>query len=170
MDYVVEVAISTRKPLTEAALTAVAEVGGAAGGIIGGRRLETTLTVKAATPADAAATGVDIVTGLVAGVAIAANAMTVDEADRRDAERVEVVGVTEIAGMLGISKQRVSALSQRDDFPAPLARLASGPVWRAGDLSTFADGWRRLPGRPPKTPMNAGMSAIPPVPPGWRTR
>ena len=26
------------------------------------------------------------------------------------------------------------------------ARLASGPVWRPGDLSAFAAGWRRQPG------------------------
>ena len=117
MDYVVEVTINARRPLTDAALLAVAEVGGFASGRVGEKRLETTLTVKAATPADAAETGADIVTGLVAGTVIAVTAMTVDEADRRDEERLQLVGVTEIATMLGISKQRVSTLSQRDDFP-----------------------------------------------------
>ena len=42
MDYVVELIVNTRRPLTEAALTAVSAVGGAAGGNPGDRRLETT--------------------------------------------------------------------------------------------------------------------------------
>jgi hypothetical protein len=62
--------------------------------------------------------------------------------------REELVGVGEIAQMLKISKQRVTTLSKRQDFPAPLQRLASGPVWRKSDLSTFADGWQRKGGRP----------------------
>jgi hypothetical protein len=59
-----------------------------------------------------------------------------------------LVGVAEVAEMLGVSKSRVSTLSRRDDIPAPVAHLAAGPVWRAGDLSTFVQRRARQSGRP----------------------
>lgn len=86
----------------------------------------------------------------MAGDVVAVTVMTTKEADRRMDERQELVGIAEIARMLKVSKQRASALSRRGDFPAPIARLQAGPIWRAGDLSTFRMNWRRRPGRPPK--------------------
>ena len=150
MEFTVEVTVEAHRPLTEADLTAVAAVGGAATGNIGERRLETILTVSATSVTEAAKKGAKIVTDLVAGDAVAVEAMTTDEADRRMEDHAKIVGVTEVAGMLGVSRQRVSTLSKRGDFPSPLARLSSGPVWRAGDLSTFASGWQRKAGRPRK--------------------
>jgi len=150
MEFSVEVTIEAARSLTEADLTAVAAIGGAAAGNIGEHRLETMLTVSAATLAEAAKKGAKMVTDRVAGRAVVVEAMTMDEADRRLEDRPAIVGVTEVAGMLHISKQRVSTLSKREDFPAPLARLGSGAVWRAGDLSTFAQGWQRKAGRPKK--------------------
>jgi predicted DNA-binding transcriptional regulator AlpA len=42
----------------------------------------------------------------------------------------EVVGVREIAAVLGVSRQRVYQLIESyDDFPAPVATLALGRVW-----------------------------------------
>jgi serine/threonine protein kinase len=38
-------------------------------------------------------------------------------------------GVTEVAEMLGVSRQRVAKLRGRPDFPDPLGELAQGPVW-----------------------------------------
>jgi hypothetical protein len=150
MIFTVEVTLRTARPLTERALTNVAAIGGAAAGNVGERRLETILTVEAKDIREAAEHGVLQIMKIVPGVVVAVESMTTDEADRRLNERPEIVGVTEVAGMLGVSKQRVSALSKRVDFPAPLARLGSGPVWRAGDLSTFAGGWQRKAGRPKK--------------------
>ncbi len=40
-----------------------------------------------------------------------------------------LVGLTEIAAMLGVSRQRVHQLAQGADFPRPIADLASGRVW-----------------------------------------
>jgi len=60
------------------------------------------------------------------------------------------VGVTEIAQMLGVSRQRVMELRQRDDFPEPVAELAAGPVWRVFNLQRFIEEWPRKPGRPKK--------------------
>jgi serine/threonine protein kinase len=38
-------------------------------------------------------------------------------------------GVTEVAEMLGVSRQRLAKLRERADFPDPLGELAQGPVW-----------------------------------------
>jgi hypothetical protein len=44
----------------------------------------------------------------------------------------------ELAEMLGISRQRTRTLTERDDFPDPVARLRTGPVWRLEDLQEWA--------------------------------
>jgi hypothetical protein len=59
--------------------------------------------------------------------------------------------VTEIATLLGVSRQRVSELRNRPDFPSPIAELAAGPVWTRTSLNQFIESWPRRPGRPRKT-------------------
>lgn len=50
-----------------------------------------------------------------------------------------LVGPAEIATMLGgLSRQRVYQLTTRDDFPPPLATLATGHVWSCDDVHTWA--------------------------------
>lgn len=150
MDYTVEVTLRTQRALTEDALVDVAGLGGVAVGKPGGHYLETTLSVRADDVRRAADLAIAQIAEQIAGTVVAVEVMTTAEADRRSAERPKLVGVKEIAELLGISKQRVSTLSKREDFPKPLESLASGPIWRAGDLTTFAEGWRRKPGRPRK--------------------
>ena len=149
-DYTVTLVLDTAQPLSEDSLMSVAEIGGAAGGNVGGQRLETTLTVAAPTPSVAIEKAMRLVLAKVDGSVASISALTTEEFDRREAAHAVLVGVGEAAAMLGISKQRVNVLSKRQDFPAPLVRLTSGPVWRGGDLSTFAEGWQRKGGRPPK--------------------
>jgi len=60
----------------------------------------------------------------------------------------ELAGVTELAKLFGVSRQRMSELRTREDFPAPVAELAAGPVWKVTNLRRFLDSWERLPGRP----------------------
>ena len=60
----------------------------------------------------------------------------------------ELVGVTEVAELLGVSRQRVAQLREREDFPAPVAELAAGPVWTRTNLTRFVEAWPRKPGRP----------------------
>jgi hypothetical protein len=60
----------------------------------------------------------------------------------------ELVGVTEIAQLLGTSRQRASELARSPRFPVPLADLAAGPVWPKGAIARFVDEWDRKPGRP----------------------
>jgi len=59
-----------------------------------------------------------------------------------------LVGVREVAELLGVSKQRASELARSKKFPAPLTTLASGPVWTEGSVRCFAETWSRRPGRP----------------------
>jgi len=47
MDYFVDIKLRSRRPLTKRMLLATAQIGGVATGKIGGRRLETSLTVTA---------------------------------------------------------------------------------------------------------------------------
>ncbi|MCP2339185.1 hypothetical protein [Actinomadura rupiterrae] len=69
----------------------------------------------------------------------------------------ELMGVQEIVEAIGgnspqerISRQRVHQIVKRADFPAPVARLASGSVWLGSDVRRFLATWERRAGRPPK--------------------
>lgn len=60
------------------------------------------------------------------------------------------VSVAEIAGILGVTRQRVNQLMhERDDFPEPLAALAIGRIWRREDIERWAQDLHRRPGRRP---------------------
>ena len=59
----------------------------------------------------------------------------------------EVVGATEAARMLGVSRQRLYQLAERDDFPPPMVQLAAGPVWLTDSIRAFERSWDRRPGR-----------------------
>jgi hypothetical protein len=79
-------------------------------------------------------------------------ALTWSEADAELTKPLipELVGITEIAKRLGITRQRASALQTREGFPRPVAVLASGPVWPVPWLERFIGDWDRKPGRPRK--------------------
>lgn len=61
-----------------------------------------------------------------------------------------LVGLTEIAAMLGVSRQRASQIVRAyDDFPAPVAELASGRIWETAAVEAWAEAHPvRPPGRP----------------------
>ncbi|MGH2769000.1 MAG: hypothetical protein ACRDJF_00515 [Actinomycetota bacterium] len=65
-----------------------------------------------------------------------------------------LVGVTELARILGVSRQRASELARSRTFPKPLANLASGPVWAEDAVRSFSKTWNRRPG--PKPVVAAG--------------
>lgn len=62
----------------------------------------------------------------------------------------DVLGVTEAAQMLGVSRQRLAQLEGRRDFPEPMVRLAAGPGVAASSIEGFERRWDRRPGRPTK--------------------
>jgi len=70
------------------------------------------------------------------------------ERSEQPAERF--LGLAEVAALFGVSKQRVSELRATPRFPAPVAELAAGPVWKASTLGRFLESWERKPGRPRK--------------------
>jgi hypothetical protein len=79
--------------------------------------------------------------------------LEVTEWERFDAELDEpntpdLVGIAELAELVGVRRQRASVLARRSDFPKPLAELASGPVWDLRMVERFVRGWARKPGRP----------------------
>ncbi|MFH8867126.1 hypothetical protein [Streptomyces griseus] len=78
--------------------------------------------------------------------------VTEEELDRRLAEPSvpDLVGVSEIAEMLGVVRQRVTQLSQRSDFPPAVAHLKSGPVFVRDQVAAFERKWDRRGGRPAK--------------------
>ena len=50
-----------------------------------------------------------------------------------------LVGVAEIADMLGVSKQRVDQLLRSDSkFPVPEVHLSAGRVWKRSDIEEWA--------------------------------
>jgi hypothetical protein len=53
-----------------------------------------------------------------------------------------LVGVSEAAAILGWDRRRVITYVDRGSFPDPVARLASGRVWRRADVEAFARAWK----------------------------
>lgn len=64
---------------------------------------------------------------------------------RDDAEVHHLIGVQEIAAMLGVSRQRADQLSRQKGFPEPTAVLANGRqrVWHTEDVQRWAEARRR---------------------------
>jgi len=53
---------------------------------------------------------------------------------------MDLLGAAEIGKLLGgISRQRVSQLTAREDFPEPAAKLNMGSVWRYNDVVKWAN-------------------------------
>lgn len=58
-------------------------------------------------------------------------------------------GVSEVAEVLGLSRQRVGQLRARPDFPDPVAEIGLGPIWDLDAVASWlGSGVRRGPGRP----------------------
>lgn len=62
-----------------------------------------------------------------------------------------VVAAAEIAAMLGVSRQRVTQLTGKPDFPAPVTTLTVGKIWSYDDVKTWAEsGGRTVHPVPPR--------------------
>jgi serine/threonine protein kinase len=58
-------------------------------------------------------------------------------------------GVTEVAEILGVSRQRVAKLREREDFPDAIAEIAQGPIWDLDQIQAWGgSGLRLSTGRP----------------------
>lgn len=61
---------------------------------------------------------------------------------------LDLVGIAEIAEMAGVTRQRAHQLSERPDFPQPVAEPRSGKVFTLGSVQRWLAGWERKTGRP----------------------
>lgn len=130
-------------------LTNLADV--AVGGIsVTDTRTSTTITVRAHSVSKAVDAAVKRLAALLPDwTVIAADAMT----EARHAEALEaplvpeLVGVSEVAKIAGVSRQRAHQLAAGETFPSPVATLAAGPVWRAAAVRAWAE-QPRASGRP----------------------
>jgi predicted DNA-binding transcriptional regulator AlpA len=59
-------------------------------------------------------------------------------APRLDDMTQQLLGVAEIAAMLGLTRQRVNQLIQAPDFPAPEAVLSAGRIWARDAIESWA--------------------------------
>lgn len=85
---------------------------------------------------------------------------TVEELERElETDHTDYAGLAEAAQILGVSRQRASAIAKRPGFPAPVGVPASGPIWRGADVRRFAAGRVRRPGRPRKARVELRASA-----------
>lgn len=116
-------------------------------------------TIDGATHEDAVGRGSDLARKVsyeaeVNDFAIVAVGVETPEVAERRALRPdtpELLAATDVAELLGVSRQRVHQLSERPDFPAPYVRLGSGPVWTRPTIEAFDEAWSRKPGRPART-------------------
>ena len=53
-----------------------------------------------------------------------------------------LLGTSEVAVVLGVSKQRIHALRKNKKFPQPIATLAATPIWDKRDITAFLAEWR----------------------------
>ena len=66
------------------------------------------------------------------------------------ASELPVVGLSEIAELLHVSKRTATRYTARADFPAAAAKLAMGPIWWAADVEEWIAKTPIRRGRPPK--------------------
>ena len=73
---------------------------------------------------------------------------------------IELMGTSEVAALLGLSRQRVLKIAERADFPRPLAVLKMGNVWRAADIRRWAQDRTTTP-RLPNARQHPGREPAP---------
>ena len=92
------------------------------------------------------------------GTAIASRQLRVLTSDDHLAElehphKQELMGYAEVAEFLDVSRQRVNELATiHAEFPAPISRLKTGPIFTRESIQRFAGRWERhRTGRPHTT-------------------
>lgn len=76
--------------------------------------------------------------GRIVGIELVTASRLLHPSALQDAEKDELVGVTEIADLLGKRKQNVAQhYTRKPDFPQPVAELPTGRYWRRGDVEAW---------------------------------
>lgn len=55
---------------------------------------------------------------------------------------IELMGTSEVAALLGVSRQRVLVIARQPGFPKPVAVLKMGNVWRGEDIRRWTSEYR----------------------------
>ena len=138
---------------TTDALRAGLEHAGALGATvsIGAGSVSATFDVEARSATEAGAVAAQIFDRAGGGAdVVRLEATTADQGagTPSDAPVPDLVGVSEAAAILGVSRQRAWQLKDHSAFPSQLAELKSGPIWLRSSIEDFARTWERRPGRP----------------------
>lgn len=157
-EWTVQVAVETAHPLDEEALVALGMAADDRDASVARRRegpgYHVTVYVNAASLLDAAERGVAIACvelgrdrpGTVVGLRVTTPEQFEAETLRPDFP--PLASAADAAGILGVSRQRVHQLAASNThFPAPVARVATGPLWAVPAIEHFERTWRRRPGR-----------------------
>jgi predicted DNA-binding transcriptional regulator AlpA len=54
----------------------------------------------------------------------------------------DILGTSEVALVLGVSKQRIHALRKDKRFPQPFRNIAASPLWDKREVDNFLMQWR----------------------------
>lgn len=81
----------------------------------------------------------------------------------------DIGGVSEVAELLGVTRQRVASLRARPGFPDPVVELSAGPIFDLDQVRRWAASARRASGRPRTTAdrVLGGRYLIEGSPIGW---
>lgn len=158
--WTVTVHVATPAPLTEDQLISLDEAAQKEDGSVFARGLDGPgFTFRGTVPSESledATGGVLYTAGSLArdhnGIIVGVIAETAELAEKHALapSTPELMAATDVAELLGVSRQRVWQLQERPDFPEPYVRLGSGPVWTRPAIESFAENWQRKPGRPAK--------------------
>lgn len=55
------------------------------------------------------------------------------------------MNLSDIARLLGVSRQRAAQLAEHENFPEPFGAMGRGKVWRRADVMAWATQSGRLP-------------------------
>lgn len=133
-----------------------------------GETLLITLEVEAATLEEAAVAGLRAAAGTeglrLTRLLVQSTADFVAEHAHPSPLNLDLIGVTEIAGELGVSRQRAGKLAEDPDFPAPVLRTATGRLYTRNSVKAFQQRWTatRNPrgGRRRRPPLGQAMNPL----------
>jgi predicted DNA-binding transcriptional regulator AlpA len=52
-------------------------------------------------------------------------------------EPLDLVGMSDVAKMLGVSRSRADQLARQVDFPQPIAQLSGGRIWQRTQIEEW---------------------------------
>jgi hypothetical protein len=176
MNWQISVSVVAERPATDdefAAITEQLEPYAAAVGAVPGveASVSVILAIEARTLRAAVDNALRLVVGTVSGAgvpgagAVQVSGVTFAEAQRRITSPVvpELVGMTELGALLGVTKQRANQLTaEHESFPAPVLALASGRLWLRAAVEAWGATWeRKRTGRPRKSAQNTSARVAP---------